>query len=89
MSRALSGTSPEQVRTLDGVKGAPSLGEHNMNENEQTIRQRAYEIWDNAGRPDDRSDEFWFAAITEFEREEETNLSSHVPPHVGPSRHEQ
>jgi hypothetical protein len=38
-----------------------------------------------AGRTDGRSDEFWFAARAEFEREEETgegNLSAHVPPHV-------
>jgi hypothetical protein len=50
-----------------------------MNENEQ------------AGRPDGRSDEFWFAARAEFEREEETaegNLGAHVPPPVDPSRYE-
>jgi Protein of unknown function (DUF2934) len=45
----------------------------------------AMELGDNAGRPDGRSDEFWFAARAEFEREEETregNPSAHVPPHV-------
>jgi hypothetical protein len=36
------------------------------------IREQAYEQWDHAGRPDGRSDEFWFAARAEFEREEET-----------------
>jgi hypothetical protein len=77
MSRALSGTPPEQASNLDGVKG------------EQMIREQAYELWDNAGRPGGRSDEFWFAARSEFERGEETKLSAHVPPHVGPSRHEQ
>jgi Protein of unknown function (DUF2934) len=29
----------------------------NMNANEQMIREQAYELWDNAGRPDGRSDE--------------------------------
>ena len=61
------------------------LGEQNMNTNEQMIREQAYELWDHAGRPDGRSDEFWFAARAEFEREEETregNPSAHVPPHV-------
>jgi Protein of unknown function (DUF2934) len=59
--------------------------EQNMNTNEQMTREQAYELWDHAGRPDGRSDEFWFAARAEFERGEETgegNLSAHVPPHV-------
>jgi hypothetical protein len=62
-----------------------------MNMNEHMIREQAYELWDHAGRPDGRSDEFWFAARAEFEREEETgerNLGAHVPPHVDPSRRE-
>ena len=56
-----------------------------MNTNEQMIREQAYELWDHAGRPDGRSDEFWFAARAEFERGEENveeNLSAHVPPDV-------
>ena len=59
-----------------------------MNTNEQMIREQAYELWDHAGRPDGRSDEFWFAARAEFEREEATgegNLSAYVPHHVEPS----
>jgi hypothetical protein len=75
MSKTLSGMSPEQARNLDVAKRAPSLEnrtEHNMKENEQMIREQAYELWDHAGRPDGRSDEFWFAARAEFEREEET-----------------
>jgi Protein of unknown function (DUF2934) len=91
MSKTLSGTSPEQARNLDVVKEAPSLGEHNMNDNEQMIREQAYELWDHAGRPDGRSDEFWFAARAEFEREEETGEETSArmfTPHVEPSRHE-
>jgi hypothetical protein len=87
----MSGTSPEQARSLNVARRAPLLGEQNMNTNEQVIREQAYELWDHAGRPDDRSDEFWFAAIAEFESGEETgerNLSANVPPHVVPARHE-
>ena len=61
-----------------------------MNENEQMIREQAYGLWDHAGRPDGRSDEFWFAARAELDAEEtaEGNLGAHVPPSVDPSRHE-
>jgi hypothetical protein len=62
-----------------------------MNKNEQIIREQAYELWDHAGRPDGRSDEFWSAARAEFEREEETgegSLGAHVPPEVESSRQE-
>ena len=67
------------------ARRAPSFGEHNTNTNEQMIREQAYGLWDHAGRPDGRSDEFWFAGRAECERREETgegNLSAHVPPHV-------
>ena len=39
-----------------------------MSAMEKTIRELAYELWEQAGRPDDRSDEFWFAARFELER---------------------
>jgi Protein of unknown function (DUF2934) len=88
-NRALSGTSPEGpgISAQQGSDGV--LREQNMNDHEQTIREQAYELWDDAGRPDGRSDEFWFAAIAGFERGEEPNLSGHVPPRAEPSRHEQ
>lgn len=38
-----------------------------MSDTEQRIRQRAYELWEQAGRPDDHSDRFWFAARQEIE----------------------
>ena len=62
-----------------------------MNMNEQMIREQAYELWDQAGRPDGRSDEFWFAARTEFDagrRKVRKTSSAHVPPHVNSSCHE-
>lgn len=33
---------------------------------EQHIRQRAYEIWEQAGRPDGREDEHWAQALREI-----------------------
>lgn len=39
---------------------------------EKAVRERAYELWDLAGRPNGRSDEFWFAAKAELERKEGT-----------------
>jgi hypothetical protein len=32
----------------------------------QTIETRAYELWEAAGRPFGRSEEFWFLATTEL-----------------------
>jgi hypothetical protein len=40
-----------------------------MNANEEMIRERAYGLWEHAGRPIGRSFEFWFAARAEFEVE--------------------
>lgn len=42
---------------------------------EERIRHRAYELWEQAGRPHGRTEEFWSQAKVEFEAEivEETN----------------
>ena len=37
-----------------------------MSDIEETIRRRAYELWEDAGRPEGRSDEFWLAAEVEI-----------------------
>ena len=39
-----------------------------MNGIEEMIRRRAYRLWDRAGRPSGRGEEFWLAAKTEIER---------------------
>ena len=39
---------------------------------ERMIRERAYQLWEIAGRPEGRSEEFWLAAKAEFERKEAT-----------------
>jgi hypothetical protein len=36
---------------------------------EEIIRERAYELWEAAGRPEGRSDEYWNQAQAEFEAE--------------------
>jgi hypothetical protein len=34
---------------------------------EEAVRERAYELWERAGQPEGRSEEFWFAAMAELE----------------------
>ena len=41
-----------------------------MSASEDWIARRAYELWDRAGRPDGRSEEFWFTAKEEVEQKE-------------------
>jgi len=33
----------------------------------EAVRRRAYELWEQAGQPEGRNEEFWFAAIAELE----------------------
>lgn len=35
--------------------------------NEDRVRERAYQLWEQAGCPEDRSDEFWFQAVSELQ----------------------
>jgi Protein of unknown function (DUF2934) len=62
-----------------------------MTASEEMIRHRAFELWDRAGRPHGRSDEFWFAAKADFERKERTGegqLHVLVRRRAEPCRHE-
>ena len=62
-----------------------------MRDMEKVIRKLAYEMWEQAGRPEGRSDEFWFAARFESEcRKEtgETQLGAPVGRRVEALRHE-
>jgi Protein of unknown function (DUF2934) len=36
---------------------------------ERLVREKAYELWERAGRPDGRNDEFWHASKQELETE--------------------
>jgi hypothetical protein len=57
-----------------------------MSEIEEAIRRRAYELWEHAGRPDGRSDEFWHAARLELGAKEsiEDKIDELGPPIVEP-----
>ena len=37
-----------------------------MSDIEDPVRRRAYQLWEDAGRPEGRSDEFWLAAEVEI-----------------------
>ena len=37
-----------------------------MSDKEEQIRRLAYRLWEEAGRPEGRSDEFWLAAETDI-----------------------
>jgi hypothetical protein len=34
-----------------------------MSEHEQSLRELAYRLWEEAGYPEGRSDEFWYTAL--------------------------
>lgn len=40
-----------------------------MTEREQRIRERAHKLWDEAGQPDGRDNEFWQAAERQIDAE--------------------
>jgi len=40
-----------------------------MSDHHETIRRRAYQLWERAGRPEGRSDEFWHEAAREIDGE--------------------
>jgi Protein of unknown function (DUF2934) len=58
---------------------------------EKVVRELAYELWEQAGRPEGRRDEFWFAARYELERREETGetrVDEPAPLRAHPPRYE-
>ncbi|MGV3575419.1 MAG: DUF2934 domain-containing protein [Devosia sp.] len=42
---------------------------------EYKIRDRAYQLWEEAGQPEDREQEFWFQAERELAEEDEIDVS--------------
>lgn len=42
---------------------------------EYKVRDRAYQLWDEAGQPEDREEEFWYQAERELAEEEEVDTS--------------
>jgi hypothetical protein len=57
-----------------------------MSDIEEAIRRRAYELWEHAGMPEGRSDEFWHAARLELGANEtmEEKIDALGPPIVEP-----
>ena len=58
-----------------------------MSSIEEAVRRRAYELWEQAGQPEGRSEEFWFAAIAELEGKPPTfeeRIEALAPPIVEP-----
>jgi len=47
---------------------------HHIEENR--IRDRAYQLWQDAGQPEDREQEFWYQAERELAEEDEVDLSA-------------
>jgi hypothetical protein len=45
---------------------------------EDRVRERAYQLWEQAGCPEDRSDEFWLQAVSELQSEQ-TKAEEAVP----------
>jgi hypothetical protein len=61
-----------------------------MSSIEEAVRRRAYELWEQAGQPEGRSEEFWFAAIAELEGKPPTleeRVEALAPPIVQPPAH--
>jgi hypothetical protein len=60
-----------------------------MSSIQEAVRRRAYELWEQAGQPEDRSEEFWFAAIAELEGKPPTfeeRVEALGPPIVEPPK---
>jgi hypothetical protein len=57
-----------------------------MSSIEDAVRRRAYELWEEAGMPEGRSDEFWHAAAAELHAPEtmEERVDALGPPIVEP-----
>jgi hypothetical protein len=47
-----------------------------MRTDDDMIRNRAYELWDQAGQPEGREQEFWYEAERELAEEEEVDTSA-------------
>ena len=43
--------------------------------NQEKVRDRAYQLWDRAGQPEGRDQEFWFDAERELADEDEFDTS--------------
>ena len=62
-------------------EGVQEIGEQEFREPgfEDQVRQRAYQLWEQEGRPEARSDEFWFRAMQEIRGTAGVDGSSPAP----------
>ena len=49
---------------------------------DESIRQRAHQLWEQAGRPDGRQDEFWYQAEQELRETARLRELAEAPPPV-------
>jgi hypothetical protein len=61
--------------TTPSIEVTP-LGDAQMNDKQDRIRQRAYEIWQRSGQPEGLQEDHWFQATREIDAEEERGVSS-------------
>ena len=50
-----------------------------MDDYEDHIQRRAYQLWEEAGRPEGRSDDFWHAARAEIADEKAPDAADAIP----------
>ena len=73
LARDLAESAPP--KSLDTVTAAADAAERadaqgSAEEREHRIRTRAYELWEQEGRPSDRPTDFWLQAEAEIARED-------------------
>lgn len=51
---------------------------------DEQVRSRARELWEQAGKPEGRDEEFWYRAEEEFREKQELGERTREPPAVLP-----
>ena len=63
-----------RLKVPQAPQGGAALQEMQLSEpSEQEIRERAHQLWERAGKPEGRGDEFWHAAEQELRNEDGSN----------------
>lgn len=60
-------SDPPAIGGATRIEGTPA-----ERDREERIRRRAYQLWENAGSPDDHTDEYWYRAEAEITAENPT-----------------
>ena len=68
------------------TNGEAAMDQYSSDDYEHRVRERAYALWEAAGRPADQDQHFWFEAQREFEQQHPENAFPHAgDPH--PTEH--